>query len=144
MIPVIEGRLPLLVAADRASDIDAALRLAREFNLKIMISGGAEGWMMADKLGLAIEHFEVRTDDGFEGAFAAIAQSKCDGLLAFPDALTNFNRQKIVAFALRITSSRTGANSTPSFSTTRIRTRSTASCTTWNRLTSRERPAISS
>jgi putative tryptophan/tyrosine transport system substrate-binding protein len=55
----------------------------------------------ADKLGLAIEHFEVRTDDGFEGAFAAIAQSKCDGLLAFPDALTNFNRQKIVAFALR-------------------------------------------
>jgi putative ABC transport system substrate-binding protein len=32
--------------------------------------------------------------------FAAIAQSKCDGLLAFPDALTNFNRQKIVTFAL--------------------------------------------
>jgi putative ABC transport system substrate-binding protein len=30
-----------------------------------------------------------------------VAQSKCDGLLAFPDALTNFNRQKIVAFALR-------------------------------------------
>jgi putative tryptophan/tyrosine transport system substrate-binding protein len=54
----------------------------------------------ADALGLAIEHFAVRTDDGFEGAFAAIAKSKCDGLLAFPDALTNFNRQKIVAFAL--------------------------------------------
>jgi putative ABC transport system substrate-binding protein len=55
----------------------------------------------ARALGLAIEHFEVRTDDSFEPAFAAIAQSKCDGLLAFPDALTNFNRQKIVAFALR-------------------------------------------
>jgi putative tryptophan/tyrosine transport system substrate-binding protein len=55
----------------------------------------------ADALGLAIEHFEVRTDDAFEPVFAAIAQSKCDGLLAFPDALTNFNRQKIVAFALR-------------------------------------------
>jgi putative ABC transport system substrate-binding protein len=53
----------------------------------------------AEALGLAIEHFEVRTDDGFEPAFAAIARSKCDGLLAFPDAL-NFNRQKIVAFAL--------------------------------------------
>lgn len=52
-------------------------------------------------LGLAIEHFEVRTDDGFEPAFAAIAQSKCDGLLAFPDAIANFNRQKIVAFTLR-------------------------------------------
>jgi putative ABC transport system substrate-binding protein len=55
----------------------------------------------ADALGLATEHFEVRTDDGFDPTFAAIAQSKCDGLLAFPDALTNFNRQKIVAFALR-------------------------------------------
>jgi putative tryptophan/tyrosine transport system substrate-binding protein len=55
----------------------------------------------ADALGLAIEHFEVRTDDGFEPVFAAIAASKCDALLSFPDALTNFNRQKIVAFALR-------------------------------------------
>ena len=55
----------------------------------------------AGKLGLAIEHFAVRTDDSFEPVFAAIAASKCDGLLTFPDALTNFNRQKIVAFALR-------------------------------------------
>src|SRR5262249_51208821 len=46
----------------------------------------------AGKLGLAIEHFEVRTDDSFEPVFA----SKCDGLLTFPDALTNFNRHKIL------------------------------------------------
>src|SRR5262249_8685453 len=55
----------------------------------------------ARALGLAIEHFEVQTDDSFAAAFAAIAESKCDGLLAFPDGLKNFNRQKIVAFALR-------------------------------------------
>jgi putative ABC transport system substrate-binding protein len=55
----------------------------------------------AGKLGIAIEHFEVQSDDSFEPAFAAIAQSKCDGLIAFPDALKNFNRRKIVAFALR-------------------------------------------
>ena len=55
----------------------------------------------ADKLGLAIEHFEVESDDSFEPVFAAIAQSKCDGLLVFPDALKNFNRAKIAAFALR-------------------------------------------
>jgi putative ABC transport system substrate-binding protein len=55
----------------------------------------------ARALGLAIEHFEVESDDNFESAFAAIAQSKCDGLIAFPDALKNFNRQKIVAFALQ-------------------------------------------
>jgi putative ABC transport system substrate-binding protein len=55
----------------------------------------------ARALGLAIEHFDVESDDDFEPAFAAIAQSKCDGLIAFPDALKNFNCQKIVAFALR-------------------------------------------
>ncbi|HEV7837470.1 MAG TPA: hypothetical protein VGO75_05315, partial [Gemmatimonadaceae bacterium] len=53
MIPVVEGRLPLMITVDRASDIDAALRLAREFNLKIIIAGGAEGWMMADRLAAA-------------------------------------------------------------------------------------------
>ena len=55
----------------------------------------------ARALGLAIEHFDVESDDDFEPAFAAIAQSKCDGLIAFPDALKNFNREKIVGFALR-------------------------------------------
>src|SRR4249920_3922635 len=34
----------------------------------------------ARALGLAIEHFEVGSDDDFEPAFAAIAQGKCDGL----------------------------------------------------------------
>jgi putative ABC transport system substrate-binding protein len=51
-------------------------------------------------LGLAIEHFPVESDNDFDPAFAAIAASACDGLIAFPDALKNFNRQKIVAFAL--------------------------------------------
>ena len=53
LIPVIEGRLPLLLTADRESDIDAAMRLAREYNVKLVIGGGAEGWMMADKLAAA-------------------------------------------------------------------------------------------
>jgi imidazolonepropionase-like amidohydrolase len=53
MIPVVEGRLPLLIAADKATDIDAALRLAKENDLKIVIGGGAEAWMVADKLAAA-------------------------------------------------------------------------------------------
>ena len=53
MIPVVEGRLPLLITVDRASDIDAAMRLARDYNVKLMISSGAEAWMMADKLAAA-------------------------------------------------------------------------------------------
>ena len=50
MIPVIEGRLPLIITVDRASDIDAAMRLARDYRVKLIIGGGAEAWMMADKL----------------------------------------------------------------------------------------------
>jgi imidazolonepropionase-like amidohydrolase len=53
LIPVVEGRLPLMIDADRASDIDAVLRLAREENVKVIVSGGAESWKVADKLAAA-------------------------------------------------------------------------------------------
>jgi len=53
MIPVLEGRLPLLVAADAARDIEAALTLAREYGLRIAIAGGSEAWRVADKLAAA-------------------------------------------------------------------------------------------
>ena len=51
--PVLAGTLPLLVAADRASDIEAALKLAADYKLKLMISGGAEAWLVADRLAAA-------------------------------------------------------------------------------------------
>jgi imidazolonepropionase-like amidohydrolase len=53
MIPVVEGKLPLLVTVNRASDIDAAMRLTRDYGVKLIISSGAEAWMMADKLATA-------------------------------------------------------------------------------------------
>ena len=74
MIPVIEGRLPLLITVDRASDIDAAMRLARDYNVKLMIGGGAEAWMMADKLAAA--HIPVLTGamNNIPAGFAALGQ----------------------------------------------------------------------
>ncbi len=74
MIPVIEGKLPLLINVDRAADIDAALRLAREFNLKLIIGGGAEAWMMADKLAAA--HIPVLTGamNNIPAGFATLGQ----------------------------------------------------------------------
>jgi imidazolonepropionase-like amidohydrolase len=53
MIPVVEGKLPLAIQADRVDDIEGALRLAKEFNLRIMIVGGAEAWLAADDLAAA-------------------------------------------------------------------------------------------
>jgi imidazolonepropionase-like amidohydrolase len=74
MIPVIQGRLPLVVAVDRASDIDAAMRIAREFNVKLMIGGGAEGWMMADKLAAARIPVLTGAMNNIPGGFAALGQ----------------------------------------------------------------------
>lgn len=53
MIPVVQGRLPLLISAERASDIRSALDLAKEYGLKIIIGGGSEAWMVADELAAA-------------------------------------------------------------------------------------------
>lgn len=74
MIPVIEGRLPLIITVDRASDIDAALRLAREYNLKIIIGGGAEAWMLAERLAAARIPVLTGAMNNIPGGFAALGQ----------------------------------------------------------------------
>lgn len=51
--PVLAGRIPLVVEAHRASDIRAALRIAREYGLRLVIAGGTEGWMVAEDLAAA-------------------------------------------------------------------------------------------
>jgi len=53
LLPVVHRRLPLFVLAKRRSDLENALRVAREFDLKIVIWGGAEGWMIAPELARA-------------------------------------------------------------------------------------------
>src|SRR3954471_13920937 len=74
MIPVIEGRMPLLVTVDRESDIDAAMRLAREFNVKLIIGGGAEAWMMADKLAGARIPVLTGAMNNIPAGFASLGQ----------------------------------------------------------------------
>jgi imidazolonepropionase-like amidohydrolase len=74
MIPVVEGKLPLLVSVDRASDIDAAMRLAREYNVKLMISSAAEGWMIADKLAAARIPVLTGAMNNIPAGFAALGQ----------------------------------------------------------------------
>jgi len=57
--PVLDGRVPLMLDADRASDIESALKLARDYNLKLIVTGAAEAWIVADKLAAA--HVPVMT-----------------------------------------------------------------------------------
>lgn len=47
---VIAGRVPLVVTANRASDLRLAMRLKDDFDIRMVISGGAEAWMVADEL----------------------------------------------------------------------------------------------
>ena len=74
LLPVIEGKLPLIVTVDRESDIDAAMRLARDYNVKLIIGGGAEAWMMAGRLAAA--HVPVLTGamNNIPAGFAALGQ----------------------------------------------------------------------
>ena len=51
--PALKGEMPVVAQVDRASDIEAALNLAAEFKLKLIVSGGAEAWMVADALAKA-------------------------------------------------------------------------------------------
>lgn len=74
MIPVVQGRLPLLVVVNKQSDIDAALRIARDFNLKLIIGGGAEAWMMAGKLAAARVPVLTGAMNNIPGGFAALGQ----------------------------------------------------------------------
>ena len=47
---VVAGTTPMLVSINRASDIEALIKLCRQYGLKAIIVGGTEAWMVADEL----------------------------------------------------------------------------------------------
>jgi imidazolonepropionase-like amidohydrolase len=51
--PALAGTVPVVVGADRVSDIRAALALGKEFGLKLLIEGGREAWLVAPELAAA-------------------------------------------------------------------------------------------
>jgi imidazolonepropionase-like amidohydrolase len=50
LVPVVRGELPLAINANRASDLLAAMRLADDFDLKLILMGAVEGWRVADQI----------------------------------------------------------------------------------------------
>lgn len=53
LVPVVEGKLPLVVAVDRAADIRAALALREGLPLRLVLAGVTEGWMVAREIAAA-------------------------------------------------------------------------------------------
>jgi imidazolonepropionase-like amidohydrolase len=72
MVPVVEGRLPLIIVADRASDIEAALRIAQDYNLRIAIASGTEAWLVADKLAAARVPVFTGAMNNIPGSFSTL------------------------------------------------------------------------
>lgn len=50
LLPVVRGELPLVLRANRASDILTALKLGEEFGLDLILNGVGEGWMVAEEI----------------------------------------------------------------------------------------------
>ena len=54
LLSVIDGRMPLLVHVERASDILSVLALTRDYpQLKLVLVGASEGWMVARQIAAA-------------------------------------------------------------------------------------------
>jgi len=53
LVPVVRGQIPIVIRVHRASDILNTLKLAREYNLKLILSGVNEGWMVASEIARA-------------------------------------------------------------------------------------------
>jgi imidazolonepropionase-like amidohydrolase len=70
--PVLQGRLPLVLEAHRASDIQTALRIAREYNLRLIVYGGTEAWMVADDLARARVPVIVKVLNNLPRSFEAL------------------------------------------------------------------------
>lgn len=88
MVPYVRGELPVLLSADRAVDIRAALDFARDQRLTPIIIGGREALAVADRLKEAnvpvvfghVRSLPSREDDPFDVNFAAPGQLAAAGV----------------------------------------------------------------
>lgn len=51
--PVLGGKIPLAISTHRESDLRQAAKLARDFNIRVVVIGGAQAWRVANELAAA-------------------------------------------------------------------------------------------
>ena len=79
LLPVIDGKIPVLVVADRLAQIRAALAWAKDENVKIVIGGGRDTWRAAPELAVAgvpvvldpVIGLPTRADEPYDVPYAA-------------------------------------------------------------------------
>lgn len=53
LVPVVRGRMTLIISVHRAADIREVLQLAKQYRLQIVLTGVEEGWMVAHDIAKA-------------------------------------------------------------------------------------------
>ncbi len=98
LVPVVEGRTPLLVRVHRASDIRQVLKLASDEKLKLILEGAEEGWMVAADLARAgvpvLIDTEAALPDQFETLGSRLdnaARLQAAGVLVAIEGSRDFN-----------------------------------------------------
>lgn len=79
LLPAIDGKIPVLVVADRLAQIRAALAWAKDENVKIVIGGGRDAWRAATELAAAgvpvvldpVIGLPTRADEPYDLPYAA-------------------------------------------------------------------------
>jgi imidazolonepropionase-like amidohydrolase len=67
--PVLRREIPLIIEAHRASDIVGALRIGRDYGLRLVLAGATEGWMVAGDIARADVPVIVRVLENLPGSF---------------------------------------------------------------------------
>lgn len=82
LLPLLHGQEALIASANRRSDIETALRLAREFKLKLVLAGAQEAWQIAGELARADVPVLVEPLDNIPSYDALGVRYENAGLLA--------------------------------------------------------------
>jgi imidazolonepropionase-like amidohydrolase len=88
MIPVFEGKVPVFVAANELSQIQAAITWAEQEGVKLVIVGGRDSWRVADQLKAKnipvivrdIQSAPLRRWEGYDGVFSLPLKLKNAGV----------------------------------------------------------------
>jgi len=89
LLKAARGQMPLIMGANRASDLLRIIQLKNEFNLDVIISGAAEAWMVADELKAANMRLIIDPLANLPGSFDTVG-ARIDNARLLSDAGVDF------------------------------------------------------
>jgi len=73
LLPVLDGKQPLIVAVERAHDIRTVLKLAKEFKLRVILLGASEGHRVANEIAAAQVAVILAPMENLPGSFDTLS-----------------------------------------------------------------------